>query len=89
MSVEHTGGDSLFRCEACPAYFIGEGGSTWDEIRIASVRAAEAGWEIRKKKGGRVEVLCPNCSAAGDLTYPSVFEIGDAPRTCHRKMWQS
>jgi hypothetical protein len=73
MGIKGHGSDSFFKCEVCSAYFVGEGGSTWDEARLAAVQAKEAGWHLFKRRGGRWEALCPDCATASDPDVASLY----------------
>jgi hypothetical protein len=63
MGAIKENGATIFRCDTpyCRKWHVERHGMSWDEIRMASTRATEAGWRISKQHG-RLEVLCPDCA---------------------------
>jgi hypothetical protein len=51
MSIKNRYGMTDFQCEICGAEFIEETGTTYDEARLAAVRAGEFGWYISQRGG--------------------------------------
>jgi hypothetical protein len=62
MGVHKHKGSTDFICDICGNFRVEEHGATWDEIRMASVRAKQEGWRLGKERG-RLQAFCPACSA--------------------------
>jgi hypothetical protein len=63
MTVTKQRGTTIFRCDTphCSEWHVEYHGASWDEVRMASTKATEAGWHISKRRG-RLEALCPECA---------------------------
>ena len=62
MGIKNKYGMTDFHCEVCGAEFIEETGNSYDEAKLAAVRAKEFGWRLAKRRG-RWEALCPECAS--------------------------
>jgi predicted RNA-binding Zn-ribbon protein involved in translation (DUF1610 family) len=64
MGVIKKKGSTLFRCDTpmCGEWHIEHHGSSWDEVRMATPRATDAGWYV-STRSGRLEAFCPACAA--------------------------
>ncbi len=62
MGIQNQYGMTHFHCEVCAAEFIEETGDSYDEARLAAIRAKEFGWRLSNRRG-RWQALCPECAS--------------------------
>jgi hypothetical protein len=65
MGIKKQRRSTVFHCDICNEWHIEQHGTSWDEVRLATTRAMEAGWYI-KKRGGKVQAFCPQCALTPD-----------------------
>jgi hypothetical protein len=60
--IRERDGATRFICDICQAEYDDVADGNWDEARLVSVRAKEAGWHFNRR-----EALCPVCATS--VTY--------------------
>ena len=70
MPVWKEGRTHFFACDVCGHQVTVDEpkNASWDEVRFISTGLKEDGWRLEKKRGGRWEALCPNCSPHSGYT---------------------
>lgn len=63
MGIKNQYGMTDLQCEICGHHFVDETGNSYDEARLATVRARELGWTLTKRRG-KWQALCPECTSA-------------------------
>lgn len=64
MPVWKEGRTHFFECDVCERRIAVEErkGASWDEIRLIPASLREEGWLLNKRRAGRWEAQCPDCS---------------------------